>query len=251
MTRTRTIAVALAHYWPLALVVVAWEAWVSVNGYTSTVAPHPLDVAVELAQNPLVYLLPTGSTLFTALVGLLGGTMVGVVGAVLVWWSVALSGVVTPAALILRSVPITAIIPIVARIVGYGDPAVLTVTVLVCFFPAFVFTLSGLASIPDAGRDLFTVLGARKAQLLLRYGFLHALPSTMVGIRITAPSAVLAAMLAEFLMGTHGLGALFSQSRGYLDMERAWGTALVATALSVLVFVGSRAVERRVADRVT
>lgn len=251
MTRIRSIAVAIAHYWPLAVVVIAWEAWVSINGYTSTVAPHPLGVARELAENPVVYLIPTGSTLLTALGGLIGGTVIGLIGAVLVWWSVALAGIVTPAALILRSVPITAIIPIVARIVGYGDPAVLTVTVLVCFFPAFVFTLSGLASIPDSGRDLFTVLGARKSQLLLRFGFLHALPSTMVGLRITAPSAVLAAMLAEFLMGTHGLGALFSESRGYLDMERAWGTALVATTLSVLVFLGSRVLERRVSARLT
>jgi NitT/TauT family transport system permease protein len=251
MIRVRSALVGVAHFWPVALVFVAWELWVSLNGYTSTVAPHPLDVVRDILTNAPVYLEPTGSTLVTALSGLLGGTAIGFVGAVLVWWSAALAGVVTPAALIVRSVPITAIIPIIARIIGYGDPAVLAATALICFFPAFVFTLSGLSSIPLADRDLFAVLGASKRQVLLRLGVLHALPSAMVAIRISAPSAVLAAMLAEFLMGTHGLGALFSESRGYLDMERAWGTALVATVLSVLVFVGSRALERRVVQRVT
>lgn len=251
MTHVRSALVAIAHFWPVALILVAWELWVSLNGYTSTVAPHPAAVFADIATNLTVYLAPTGSTLAVALAGLLGGTVIGFVGAVLVWWSTALAGVVTPAALIIRSVPITAIIPIVARVIGYGDPAVLASTALICFFPAFVFTLSGLASIPVAGHDLFTVLGANKRQVLLRLGVLHAIPSAMVAIRITAPSAVLAAMLAEFLMGTNGLGALFSSSRGYLDMERAWGTALVATVLSVLVFVGSRALERRVVRRVT
>ncbi len=64
-------------------------------------------------------------------------------------------------------------------------------------------------------------------------------------------TAVLGAMLAEFLMGTNGLGALFSESRSYSEMERAWGTALVATVLSVLVFLAARVVERRVDARVT
>jgi len=36
-----------------------------------------------------------------------------------------------------------------------------------------------------------------------------------------------------------------------MNMERAWGTALVATVASVLVFLGARVLERRVDARVT
>ena len=60
---------------------------------------------------------------------------------------------------------------------------------------------------------------------------------------------VLAALLAEYLVGTGGLGHLFSTSRSYFDVERAWGTALLATVVSVLTFVVARGVERRVTDR--
>jgi ABC-type nitrate/sulfonate/bicarbonate transport system permease component len=251
MSRLRSFAWGIVHLWPIALVLVAWDLWVVLNGYTATVAPRPWSVLADVGTGFGAYAPSIGYTLGMALGGLIGGTLIGFVGAVLVWWSAALSGVVTPTALIIRSVPITALIPIIARIVGYGDPAVLTSTALICFFPAFVFTLSGLAGIPDAGRDLFRVLGANKAQLLGRLGVLHALPSLMVSIRITAPSAVLAAMLAEFLMGNNGLGALFSKSRSYMDMDRAWGTAVVATIVAVLVFLGARALERRVNARVT
>jgi hypothetical protein len=34
-------------------------------------------------------------------------------------------------------------------------------------------------------------------------------------------------------------------------MERSWGTALVATVVSVLVFVGAQLMERRVESRLT
>ena len=250
MTRLRSFAMGVVHLWPVAVVLVAWDLWVVLNGYTSTVAPRPWDVIADVVVGFGDYAPSVLYTLGMSLAGLVGGTAVGFVGAVLVWWSAALSGIVTPAALVIRSVPITAMIPIIARVVGYGDPAVLASTALICFFPAFVFTLSGLAAVPDAGRDLFRVLGASKAQLLGRLGVLHALPNLMVSVRITAPGAGLAAMLAEFLMGTNGLGALFSTSRSYMDMERAWGTALVATVVSVLVFAGARALERRVNERV-
>lgn len=251
MSRLRAFALGVVHLWPIALVLVAWDLWVVLNGYTATVAPRPWGVLGDIFTHVDAYAPSTGYTLLMSLGGLAGGTVIGFVGAIAVWWSAALSGVVTPTALIIRSVPITALIPIIARIVGYGEPAVFTSTTLICFFPAFVFTLSGLASIPDAGRDLFRVLGANKLQLLGRLGILHALPSLMVAVRITAPSAVLAAMLAEFLMGTEGLGAMFSQSRSYMDMDRAWGTAVVATVVSVLVFIGARVLERRVDARVT
>jgi ABC-type nitrate/sulfonate/bicarbonate transport system permease component len=242
MTRLRSIGMGIVHLWPIALLLLSWDLWVVLNGYTSTVAPRPWFVITDVLVGFVDYVPSIVYTLGMALGGLVGGTLIGFVGAVLVWWSAALSGVVTPAALIIRSVPITALIPIIARIVGYGDPAVLASTMLICFFPAFVFTLSGLAAIPEAGRDLFTVLGANKFQVLSRLGVLYAL---------TAPSAVLAAMLAEFLMGTNGLGALFSQARSYMDMERSWGTALVATVVSVLVFVAAQAGERRVESRLT
>ncbi|MWV51268.1 ABC transporter permease subunit [Rathayibacter sp. VKM Ac-2803] len=241
----------LVHLWPILLVLVAWDAWVVLNGYTATVAPRPWPVISDVVLGFGAYLPSVSYTLGVALVGLVGGTAVGFLAAILVWSSAAISGVVTPAALIIRSVPITAMIPIIARIVGYGDPAVVTSTVLICFFPAFVFTLSGLAAIPAAGRDLFRVLGAGRLQLLGRLGILYALPNLMVSVRITAPTAVLGAMLAEFLMGANGLGALFSESRSYMDMERSWGVALVATVVSVLVFLAARGVEHRVVARVS
>ncbi|MGO2111503.1 MAG: ABC transporter permease [Pseudoclavibacter sp.] len=251
MTRFARIGIGIAHLWPIALVIVAWDAWVVINGYTATVAPRPGAVIADVVTGFADYAPSVAYTLGMALGGLVGGTLIGGVGALLVWWSAALAGVVTPAALIIRSVPITALIPIIARIVGYGHPAVLASTILICFFPAFVFTLSGLASVPDAGRDLFRVLGAGKAQMLGRLGLLHAVPNLMASVRITAPTAVLGAMLAEFLMGTDGLGALFSHSRSYSDMERAWGTALIATVVSVVVFLIARMLERRVISRVT
>ncbi|NAZ75271.1 ABC transporter permease subunit [Kineococcus sp. T13] len=240
---------ALAHYWPIAAVFVGWDLWVVLNGYTTVVAPRPGLVLADIAAEPGAYAGDLLRTLLTSLVGLVLGMGVGILAAIAVWSSAAVSGVVTPAALVLRSVPVTAMIPVIARVAGYGDSSILLIIVVVSFFPAFVLTVSGLAATPAAGRDLFGVLGAGRLRTLVRLQLPHAVPHVMVAFRLTAPSAVLAALLAEYLVGTGGLGHLFSTARSYMELERAWGTALLATVVSVLVFVLARGAERRVGAR--
>lgn len=239
----------VAHYWPVVAIFTAWDLWVVLNGYTTVVAPRPGIVVADLLGHPDAYAGDLVRTLLTSVAGLLAGMAAGVVAAVMVWSSAAVAGIVTPAALVLRSVPVTAMIPIIARVAGYGDSSILVIITVISFFPAFVLTVSGLASSPAAGRDLFGVLGAGRLRTLLRLHLPHAVPGVLVAFRLTAPSAVLAALLAEYLVGTGGLGHLFSTSRSYFDVERAWGTALLATVVSVLTFVVARGVERRVTDR--
>jgi NitT/TauT family transport system permease protein len=144
----------------------------------------------------------------------------------------------------LRSIPIVAIIPVVARLVGYGNKIVPIVTIMLAFFPAYVMTTSGLRSASATSRDLLQALGASRWTLLRRVLVPTAIPNLLVALRLCASSTVLAAMVAEFLAGTNGLGRLFSSTRVRFETERAWGAALIATALSVVFFQVALRIER-------
>jgi putative hydroxymethylpyrimidine transport system permease protein len=243
-TLTRLLTRLLSRYWTVLALVAAWAVWVRTQQLNQIVAPTPAAVFGDVLGHPGVYLPDLGWTLLNATVGLTLGLVLGVTGALLVWASPLLSGLMTPMALIMRSVPVVAMIPVIARVVGFGITAVLTVTTVVSFFPVFVMAGSGLRAAPAATRDVFTVLAATRLTRLRLLLLPHAVPAVLVGLRLTASTAVLSAMLAEYLLGTHGLGLLFAQSVTFMDPARAWGTALVATVVSVLCFVGARAAER-------
>src|SRR5215207_9475084 len=115
---------------------------------------------------------------------------------------------------------------------------------MLAFFPAYVMTSSGLRTASATSRDLMQALGASRSTLLRRVLVPTAVPNLLVALRLCASSAVLAAMVAEFLAGTNGLGRLFSSSRVRFDNERAWGAALIATALSVVLFQVALRIER-------
>jgi putative hydroxymethylpyrimidine transport system permease protein len=234
----------ISRYWTVLALLVAWQLYSSLSGLNRIVVPGPVSVFGDVVANVGVYLPDLAWTLGMAGAGLAVGMALGTALAVAVWASRVVSGMMTPVALIMRSVPVVAMIPVLARVFGYGWSTVLVITSVVSFFPAFVLVGARLREAPPATSDLMVVLGASRLTLLRRLLLPHAVPGLLVAFRLTASTAVLGAMLAEYLMGGRGLGTLFARSVSFYEVDRAWGTALVATVVSVASFVAARAVER-------
>ena len=235
--------------WSIVLLVALWQIWVIVMGFNAIVMPRPLGVLQDLVAEPGIYWKNALYTVGAAIAGLLLGMALGTALAVLAWLSNLLEGLLTPLTVLFSSVPVVTLIPIIARLLGYDFSTVLAIVVIICFFPAFVFTTSGLRALPPGAADLFRVLGASTVATLLRLALPAAAPNWMVALRIASANAILAAMVAEYLMGTAGLGFLFGETKADFNMERAFGATVVATAVSLLFFVSALAAERLVKER--
>jgi NitT/TauT family transport system permease protein len=235
--------------WGIVLLVALWQIWVIVMQFNSIVMPRPLGVLQDLAAQPGIYWKNALYTVGAAIAGLLLGMALGTALAVLAWLSSVLEGLLTPLTVLFSSVPVVTLIPIVARLLGYDFTTVLAIVVIICFFPAFVFTTSGLRALPPGSADLFKVLGASSVATLLRLALPAAVPNWMVALRIASANAILAAMVAEYLMGTAGLGFLFGETKADFNMERAFGATVVATAVSLLFFAAALWAQRAVKER--
>jgi len=246
MTRIRRW---LSRNWGVLAILAAWQGWVSLAGLNSIVLPGPWPVFRDILTNPGFYALNTALTLGTALTGLLAGLILGILVACLAWTSRLLAGMLTPLGLIFSSVPVVALIPILARLLGYGRPTVIAIVAIAAFFPAFVFTGAGLRDLPKGSADLMGVLGAGRWSRFRHLVLPAAVPRVMTGLRLCVPETVLAAILAEFLMGSSGLGFAFRQAASRFAMERALGTSLVVTVAAILCFVLAQHAERAVRAR--
>lgn len=241
----------LRRYWAIVAIIIAWQLWVSLSGFNSIVLPHPGSVVADVLGNLGVYAEGGAVTLFVAASGLICGMAIGTLVAVLAWSTPVLSGMLTPLGLVFSSVPVVTLIPILARMLGYDIRTEIAVVAIISFFPSFVFTAAGLRALPHGSADLFSVLGARQWTRLRLLALPAAFPNWMVALRIAAPQAVLAAMLAEFLMGTSGLGYMFIDAKASFDMDRVLGTSLVATLASIISFMVAASLERSVKERFT
>ena len=81
---------------------------------------------------------------FAALFGLVMGMAVGTALAIAAWFSPVASGLLNPLTILFSSVPVVALIPVIARLLGYDTSTVLAIVVIITFFPSFVFASSGL-----------------------------------------------------------------------------------------------------------
>ena len=242
----KALAWFVARFWGVLLILAAWEAWVLASGFNSIVIARPADVVNDVMQHMDLYGPNALHTLGVAMLGLVLGMAVGTSAAIAAWASALLGGLLAPLTLVFSSIPVVAVIPILARLLGYDTSTVLAVVVIISFFPSFVFTASGLRALPAGSADLFRVLGAGRVKTLLRLALPSALPNWMIALRGAAPQAVMAATLAEFLMGSSGLGQIFHQAKDELDMARALGASLVVAVMAVIVFLLASAAEQRV-----
>jgi ABC-type nitrate/sulfonate/bicarbonate transport system permease component len=230
--------------WPAVLLVFAWQLWIVIANVPAIVAPPPLAVVAELAREPLLYAHAALSTLGVALLGLIAGTLLGVALAVAIWLTPFAAAAMTVPALLVQSTPLIATLPVLARLLGYGEQTVIAAAVLITFLPTFVLVGSGLRSVPAGSAGVFAALGAnRRAQLVL-LAAPAAVPSVLLALRIAAANSILAALLAEYMIGQSGLGRLFADAQSQFLTSRSWAASLVATVLSVAAYAAARRLER-------
>jgi ABC-type nitrate/sulfonate/bicarbonate transport system permease component len=132
--------------------------------------------------------------------------------------------------------PIIAIGPILTFVL-HGDAPQSALAGLVVFFPTLVGVCVGLRSADRNSLDLIRAYGGSSWIQLTRVRLRAALPSTFAGLQIAAPSAILGAIIGEYLGAANtGLGVMMIDAEGALDIARTWGIALVCTAVAGILY---------------
>jgi NitT/TauT family transport system permease protein len=241
----------LRKLWWLAGLLLLWDLYVRVQGFNVIVLPDPWTVAVALYKEWPLLLEKLALTMRAAIAGLVLGALLGTLVAIVAWSSRLASGLVSPFAIAVRTIPFVVFIPILARVMGYDTTMEVVVVTLLSFFPSFVLVSSGLHGLPAAASDLCAVFGATRWRKLTLIALPAAVPKLFTSIRLSAPRAVLGAMVAEFLTGIDGLGRLFLLARGDLQAERALAAAVLAAVSALVLFHlaqwAEEAVNRRMA----
>lgn len=238
------------HAWPIIAILVFWQYAVSVLKVSQIVAPSPMSVVRDIAGNIGIYAEAALYTIEFAVIGLLVGTAIGLVAALGSWFSPFLRSVLGAPMIILYSVPLVALVPILARVFGYTRLTETLIAALVAMFPTFVLVSSGLLTVPNGADDLFQVLGASRTRRLRLLAIPSAIPNFLTVLRLTSSLAFIAAILGEYLTGNPGLGWTFSLANGGLDMPRAWGCAVLIVLLSVIGYMMASKLEVRGQRRV-
>jgi NitT/TauT family transport system permease protein len=228
----------------IALVLV-WQGVTVAFSVPSFLIPAPSAIAEAFAANTGRIGAALAQTGLEAAAGFVGGNALGLILAMTFARSRRLERVGLPVAIALRSVPLIAIAPLLTIILGFGPVTIVVMAVLISFFPALVAGAAGLRAPSSDALALMRVLDAPERVRYLRLRIPAALPYVFAAFKITAPAAVLAAMVAEWTAANSGLGYLIIDAGEQYRFPLMWAGIVAATALAVGAFIVASLAERR------
>jgi ABC-type nitrate/sulfonate/bicarbonate transport system permease component len=147
--------------------------------------------------------------------------------------------------MVFRSTPVAAVAPIMMLIFGRGIGTSMAVVTVVSFFPMLVNMMRGLESADRNAAELLHVYGASRWQQLRFVRIPFALPYLFTGLRVAGSSAILGAMLSEWITGSKGLGNLILDAGEMREIELLWTAVLTSVAIALAVFWTTSAGEKR------
>jgi NitT/TauT family transport system permease protein len=227
----------LAPFVLVAVLLAGWEIACRALAVPAYFLPAPSAVAVALTQHFPVLLASGWRTLSTALIALVIASLIAQALAILTALSPTLDRAIRPLASVVQVTPVVAIAPLVLIWAGLDHPdrALITLAVLVAFFPIFSGAAAGLRSAdPDLER-LFALYGASPWQRVLRLRLPSAVPFLLEGHKVGAGLALIGAVVAEFGAGSGGVRGLAWQ---ILDAGNRLQTARMIAGLAVLGAMG-------------
>jgi len=223
-----------------------WELYIRATNTPAFVIPAPSLIFKKLWEELPMYAYEFSYTLAAAAIGLVIGTSIGVVGAVLmVNWRL-LEKSLFPLAVILKLVPFVAIAPLLRIWLGYDLQPKIVLATLITFFAVLVNCITGLKSIDPLAHEFFRSVGASRREVLVRLRWMTTLPYLFAALKVNVNLALAGAIVGELFSSKHGIGMVINNTALTLDIPAMFAAIMFLAITGVALTLFMNWLERRV-----
>ena len=230
---------AVNRYLPLVLIALAWEAATRLGIVSENSLPpltHVIRAGFDLLKSGEL-ISNGGASLYRAAAGLaLAALIGGVLGILMAWWK-PLHAIVNPLVEMFYPLPKSALIPVTALWLGFGDGSKILLIFLGCMLPVTLGAFNGARGCDRVLIWSARSMGASRLRVLWDVVVPSALPELLNGVRTALALSFVLLVSAELIVAQSGFGYLI----GFLG-EGGTYDAMFAVVLSVafLGFVADR-----------
>jgi NitT/TauT family transport system permease protein len=225
---------------------VAWEILIRVTNTPVFIVPAPSAIAVRLWEELPTYAYEFSYTLAAAAIGLVIGTSVGIIGAVLMTSWRTLEKSLFPLAVILKLVPFVAIAPLLRIWLGYELQPKILLAALITFFPVLVNCIAGLRSADPLALEFFRSVGASRPEILTRLRWMFTLPYLYAALKVNVNLALAGAIVGELFSSKNGIGKVINDTALTLDIRAMFAAIMFLAITGVALTLFMNWSERRV-----
>ena len=235
-------SVALQRILPGTMVFVAflavWQMAVTILGVREYLLPSPVSVLHAMGPGEIPWIKHIWITAVEIVGAFLIAALSGVLLGAAIAWAQPVSRALTPFLVFVNTLPKVAIAPLFLIWLGYGILPNMLIGALIGFFPVVINTAVGLTQIEQDMLDLGRVFSAPKWKVFAKIRVPNAYPYILSALKVTATSAVVGAIVGEFVASQAGLGYVIITTQSSMNTPVAFA-ALVWISVVGLVLYGA------------
>jgi len=236
MKRVKWVLERLPALSLFALLLVLWQFAVSVLEVREYLLPSPAQVFAALTGDDI----PWSRHIWVTAVEIFGAFAIaaaaGVMLGTMIAWSPLISRALLPFLVFVNTLPKVAVAPLFLIWMGYGILPNMLIGALIGFFPVVINTAVGLTQIETDLVDLGRVFNAPKWKVFAKIRIPNAYPYILSALKITATSAVVGAIVGEFVASQRGLGYVIIATQSSMNTSVAFAALFWISVTGLIVF---------------
>ena len=201
-----------------------------------------LGTLVEWASNGDLFY-HAGITASEAFLGYVIGSACGMFVGTLLGRSRFLAELLDPFVMAFYSLPKVALAPVFILWLGIGFSMKVVLTAAIVFFLVFLNTYTGVRNVSRELEAILRLMGARERHVLFKVVLPSAITWVFAGLRISAPYALIGAIVGEMMASNRGLGFLLTRSQGQFDTGGVFAALFAIMLLAMLLNTAVRYAE--------
>ncbi|GAB6988792.1 ABC transporter permease [Paenibacillus pini] len=152
---------------------------------------------------------------------------------------------VDPSVQVLRIVPHLAIAPLIILWFGFGEVSKIVIIISGSFFPLYINTFMGIRNVENKLFEVARVLGFSPYQRLRKLILPAALPSILLGLRLSLAVAWIGLVVAEMIGSQSGIGFLINEAKQNTNTPVIFVGIIIFAIVGKLIDSLFRIIERK------
>ncbi|MEG2018598.1 MAG: ABC transporter permease [Clostridium sp.] len=176
------------------------------------------------------------TTCYETIIGFTLGTLMGVVIAIMLWWSDFFCKVLDPYIVVLNALPKVALGPIIIFWAGNGMKAIIIMALLISIVSTIISVLTGFNEVEEDKIKLLKTFGASKMKILTHLIVPASTPSLISALKISVGLSWVGVIMGEFLVAKKGLGFLIVYGGQVAQLDMVMMSIVVLAVIAYLMY---------------
>ena len=189
---------------------------------------------MNLSQNGLLEHI--GVTCFETIIGFLSGTILGIIVAIILWWSNFLSKVAEPFLVVLNSLPKVALGPVIIIWVGAGMPAIIVMALSISLIVTILEILNGFLNTDKEKIKMAKTFGANKFQILTKIVIPANISTFINSLKVNIGLSLVGVISGEFLVSKAGLGYLIVYGGQVFKLDLVMASVIILGIVAAVMY---------------